>query len=80
MHSLCVGASALLLVTTTEEVAVWALYFWFSTVLGMVPSVSAVETTSTVPMLGGAYIHSVGILVLRGLIVASILSLAHYEV
>ena len=80
MHSLHVGALALLLVTTTEEVAVRTLYFWFPAVLGTVPSASAVETISTIPTLGSTYIHSVGVLVPRELIVVSILSLAHYEV
>ena len=63
MHSLHIEVLALLLVTTTEEVAVQALYFWFPAVLGIVPCASTVETTSAIPMLGGTYVHRIGVLV-----------------
>ena len=46
----------------------------------MVPYASAVETTSTIPSLGSAYVHSIGVHMSQGLIAISILSLAHYEV
>ena len=63
-HSSHVGALALLLVTTSKEMAVRALYFQLSAVLDIVPSISTVETTSAVPMLGSAYVHCIGVLVL----------------
>ena len=66
--------------TTTEEVAVWTLYFRLSAVLDVVPSASTVETTSIVPTLGSAHIYCIEVLVPQGLMVVSVLSPAHYEV
>ena len=70
---------ALLLVTITKEVAVRTFYFAFPAVLGMMPYASAVETTSTVPTLGGVYVHCIWVLVPQGLVVASVSGLAHDE-
>ena len=80
MYSSHVGVLALLLATITEEVAVWALYFGFSAVLGMVHYTSAIETTSTLPSLGGTYIHCIRVLQSQGLIVVPVLDPAHDKV